>query len=744
MTFSVLLVPAICSFMIPQTVAAQDVPQWDVYSDTWDATDALGRSLPDSEKTGLPKKDKYIGVFYFLWHGRHGDEGPFDVTKILAQDPNAMQKKESPLWGRLYVPHHWGESVFGYYVGEDEGVLRKHAQMLGDAGVDVVIFDVTNQLTYPESYRKLCKVFHEIRAAGNHAPQIAFLTPFGAPKKVINELWRDFYSKGEYADLWFHWEGKPLILADPNLINGREQPAHANQPQELTAGHALGQLFTINKNFHAVAACTPTWNTTNASVTLTLKKDSSEGNVLLSQTFSEIGDNSWLALESEKQLPAGIYYLELSDSSGKIGWWTRDANDNEIDYGKGFIDGKPSEHQFVVGTQSDVNQTRQLLEFFTFRKPQPDYFIGPTGSNQWAWLEVYPQHGFYTLDLQGNKIVEQVAVGVAQNAADGKLSVLSNPKSHGRSFHNGKEPDIAEQDFTGRNFSEQWRRAFEIDPKFVFVTGWNEWIMGRFDENSPFYGDDVVSFVDQFNREFSRDIEPMKGGHGDAFYYQFIAYNRLFKGTRAVPKVTPKPVIINGRFDDWINVSPEFRDTIGDPAHRDERGWGKNTQYANQTGRNDIVAAKVSYDMKNIYFYVRTRDVIVGTGEPNWMMLFVDADGNSNTGWLGYDFVINRQPQQSEDGRAALTVSHASMEQNVGNKYEWSPLADIECQMQNKELELAVPLQLFDTNASTPHIPPFFRFKWADNIQQTGDWSDLTINGDVAPNDRYNYRAVLE
>jgi len=33
-------------------------------------------------------------------------------------------------------------------------------------------------------------------------------------------------------------------------------------------------------------------------------------------------------------------------------------------------------------------------------------------------------------------------------------------------------------------------------------------------------------------------------------------------------------------------------------------------------------------------------------------------------------------------------------------------------------------------------------FKWADNIQQTSDWSDFTLNGDAAPDDRFNYRAV--
>src|SRR5882762_3294565 len=98
------------------------------------------------------------------------------VTKILAADPDAMQKPDSPLWGPLHMPHHWGESLFGYYLADDEGVLRKHAQMLADAGVDVVIFDVTNQITYRDYYRALLRVWSDMRRLGNRTPQVAFLT----------------------------------------------------------------------------------------------------------------------------------------------------------------------------------------------------------------------------------------------------------------------------------------------------------------------------------------------------------------------------------------------------------------------------------------------------------------------------------------------------------------------------------------------------------------------------------------
>ena len=170
-----------------------------------------------------------------------------------------------------------------------------------------------------------------------------------------------------------------------------------------------------------------------------------------------------------------------------------------------------------------------------------------------------------------------MSVGVAENAVDGKLGVLSNPRSYGRSFHDGREPGPEGQDNSGKNFAEQWKRAFEIDPPFVWVTGWNEWIAGRFDSKFPLAGSGPVTFCDEFNQEYSRDIEPMKGGHGDSYYYQLVASIRRYKGVRPIPPVKSGPIQIDGKFDDWKPVMPEFRDTIGDPVHRDHTGWGKTT-----------------------------------------------------------------------------------------------------------------------------------------------------------------------
>ncbi len=42
----------------------------DLYSDTWVATDALGRTMPGFADVGPVKKDqrRVVGIFYITWH----------------------------------------------------------------------------------------------------------------------------------------------------------------------------------------------------------------------------------------------------------------------------------------------------------------------------------------------------------------------------------------------------------------------------------------------------------------------------------------------------------------------------------------------------------------------------------------------------------------------------------------------------------------------------------------------------
>ncbi|MDD3779599.1 MAG: hypothetical protein PHX26_06020, partial [Proteiniphilum sp.] len=182
-----------------------------LYTDSWVATDALGRKLPTFEECGPVKKDRYVGMFYFMTHINPGGNGPFDVTKIMKANP------ENPQWGN--GSHYWGEPETGYYLSNEKWMIRRHARMLSDAGVDVIIFDVTNDRTFQEVYIPVCEVFSEMRHSGEKTPQIAFL----GSEISVNKIWDEFYQQKLYPDLWFQWKGKPLLLFGQHEIPSRKK-----------------------------------------------------------------------------------------------------------------------------------------------------------------------------------------------------------------------------------------------------------------------------------------------------------------------------------------------------------------------------------------------------------------------------------------------------------------------------------------------------------------------------------------
>ena len=55
------------------------------------ATDDLERELVI--EGGDTKDDRYVGIFYFLWAGQHGVDGPYD-NSIIAQQPGALDSEE--------------------------------------------------------------------------------------------------------------------------------------------------------------------------------------------------------------------------------------------------------------------------------------------------------------------------------------------------------------------------------------------------------------------------------------------------------------------------------------------------------------------------------------------------------------------------------------------------------------------------------------------------------------------------
>jgi len=193
----------------------------------------------------------------------------------------------------------------------------------------------------------------------------------------------------------------------------------------------------------------------------------------------------------------------------------------------------------------------------------------------------------------------------------------------------------------GIRFAEQWERALDVDPEFIFLSEWNEDKEG--DPPISMLGEPIpvggYFAVDLFNMEYTRDIAPMTGGYTDNYYYQMVDGIRRFKGVRPVPEAsTPQTIRIDGSFADWAVVAPEFRDTLGDTFLRNHYGYAYSGPYINTTGRNDFLVMKVARDTAYLYFYAKTRAPITPDTDPNWMMLFIDADQNASTGWEGYDY----------------------------------------------------------------------------------------------------------
>jgi hypothetical protein len=600
----------------------------DTLSDTWAAADALGRELPCEGQAPAARTNRFVGVFYYLWQGAHGYDrhggptgpeqevgvpgpgdtnSPYNISEIIRAPPGERN------WGPRHAFHHWGEPLFGYYVANDDWVIRKHAQMLADAGVDAIIFDVTNGFSYRAIYLNVLRVYAEIRAAGGRTPAVSFLTN-SAHGTVVRQLYADLYAKRLYKELWFVWKGKPLLLASSE-----------NLTDEIKA------FFTLRQS----------WAWTNNK-----------------------------------------------------GW---------------FGDGK----------------------------------------DRWPWLDHTPQnYGWHESPDKPEQIV---------------VSTAEHPDSdRGKSFHDGANPK-PHRSGQGLYFAEQWRRALDVDPEFVFITQWNEWIAMRFtkkDINRPSYAgekdyDPEGVFVDLYNMEYNRDIEPMKGGYGDNYYYQMWQNIRRFKGVRPLPPASAevadsweggnsaargdarlplsaqkpqgeRPREPQAGAGVWAAVAPAYLDDAGDTFHRNHFGYGSAGTLTNATGRNDIRLCKVARSPQTLWFMAEAAQPLTPPAGDAWMTLYIAIEGDaSRPAWQGFSFKV--QPEAG--GQRAQVFARTATQ-------TWQAQAAVSCVADGNRVVVTLPRPALGLKAGGPLR---LRFKWSDNVRG-GDPLAWWTDGDTAPNGRAAYR----
>ncbi len=409
-----------------------------------------------------------------------------------------------------------------------------------------------------------------------------------------------------------------------------------------------------------------------------------------------------------------------------------------------YLDGKPmlmAHNNSFTGANATSNIKKEIGNFFTWRAGQAGYiFDKKNATGMWGWLSTYPQAIYYgNRDDIVRKDIEQMSVGVAvnHNYVTHKITVMNGENVIGRSY-TSDYPDRyakegADASLYGYGFSEQFDYAIEKDPRVIFITGWNEWTAGRYES----WADVENGFPDQFNDEFSRDLEPTKGALKDHYYYLLVNYVRKYKGCNPIPTPSIAQTIdLAGKADQWEAVEPYYAAYIGNTEDRDAKGYGS-LKYTETSGRNDIIGAQVARDDEYVYFHVECAEDITPYTDKLWMNLYIDAKGDGALdGWNSFDYVLNK---------TAPTATTAVLEKFTGDGYATEKVADVEYKVDGRTMTVKIAKSDLGLSGDDYTV----NFAWTDNVHDegnydaySGDIMDFYISGDVAPGGRFKYSFI--
>ncbi|MDD4773934.1 MAG: hypothetical protein PHZ09_10105 [Eubacteriales bacterium] len=372
-----------------------------------------------------------------------------------------------------------------------------------------------------------------------------------------------------------------------------------------------------------------------------------------------------------------------------------------------YVDGNP----LIIAAADDCSP--EVRGFFTIRASQWPNEATKLGG--WPWMDfIRPQR--VMKNLRGEEEIINVSVAQHPQIRLGDSAMYGEEANCGRSFHNG-ENDKSECAYKyGYNFAEQWERALEADPPYVFVTGWNEWIAGRWQGTA----ERPLLFVDCCDIEYSRDIEPMKGGYFDNYYMQLISYVRRYKGT--------SPTVSAG-----LNETIGYKDFPRGGFKRGNKGY--DSYYKNESGRNEIIGATVTDNGDELIFTAETAAPIEKFNyNGNWMNLFIDIDTDDKTRptFYGYNYLVNTyQFSDSTTCIARCTENSRTIEADTFKIFSL-----IDYNYSGSRLVLKIPKVLLNLPDNNNYK---LRFKWLDSRTEVTRMEDFYTKGDAAPIGRLNF-----
>lgn len=375
-------------------------------------------------------------------------------------------------------------------------------------------------------------------------------------------------------------------------------------------------------------------------------------------------------------------------------------------------EGKP----FIIADPAQCTPEQQA--FFTFRLPQWPTEAKKEGGCPWIDFE-RPQRVWTNSD--GENEIVPVSVAQHPNLSFGDGAFYNDPVPRGRAFHDARNDKTPEAVLYGYNVAEQWERALELDPKMIFFTGWNEWTAGKIQGDEP----RPVLMIDQADQEYSRDVEPMRGGHFDNYYMQLCDYIRRYKGSPAAPERQPaRAICLKNGFDQWKDVPDYWAMPFG-TLPRNAEGQG-GVIYKDDTGRNEFECLKVAHDEKNLYFYARTRENIVFNMFTKWMNLYIGVAGRPYAPhWHGYQYLVN---DVVLDGCATFV-------QTCLGGYRFGKNTRINYVREDKEIMIEIPRAVLGLEEDGFEL----HFKWADHTGKNETIAEFYEHGDAAPYGRFSY-----
>lgn len=407
-------------------------------------------------------------------------------------------------------------------------------------------------------------------------------------------------------------------------------------------------------------------------------------------------------------------------------WFRFEGDSRPVIVGISTANGGASDQDNAANAMPTDSEIYQYFNFYESQWPSTHVANEEKG---FPWM----QWGTPVPNLNGN-----ASVSVAQHSDTSVY--FSDQRPNSSRGYDGSE--LTEDWRRGANFQWQWDTALQYDEagmvKNIFVTGWNEWTaikyvsddgIGGGNGTSGFTGKDVW-FVDDYNAEYSRDIE-MGKEYGDGFYLQLVSNTRKFKMNQpSAYKMATKTIADLSDFTAWGNVFVEYADFAGDAMARDgENAAGVDHTYVDNSNRNDFTKIKVIHDSENVYIYAETLDPVTEhtEGDTGWMNLLISA-GDTSVSFAGFNYIINRTPR--ENGRT-------SVEKCSENGFHWTEAGEAEYYCEGNKIVYKIPLSVLGLTAEKVE----FSFKLADNVQFENENHilDYYISGDSAPIGRFGY-----